>query len=127
MFRPIRVRTGSSILYLRYKPSMIVNSISSSTVVQMAAFQFGDRLVWVEGCHRLGAVIGIPFVSGRSRFALRAPWRVLPVSLSFPPDSGSVPGADRSPLPISPAPTPQESNMLGLISGKRARQTIRTG
>jgi hypothetical protein len=33
--------------YPRNTPSMIVNNIPSSTVVQMAAFQFGDRPVWV--------------------------------------------------------------------------------
>ncbi len=38
--------------YPRCAPSMIVNNIPSLTVVQMAAFQFGDRPVWVEDCHR---------------------------------------------------------------------------
>jgi|CXWL01.1.fsa_nt_gi hypothetical protein len=33
--------------YPRNTPSMIVNNIPQSTVVQMAAFQFGDRPVWV--------------------------------------------------------------------------------
>jgi len=36
---------------------MIVNNIPSSTVVQMAAFQFGDRPVWVEDCHRPNAEV----------------------------------------------------------------------
>jgi len=43
---------------------MIVNNIPSSTVVQMAAFQFGDQLVWVDDCHRpvqkFGAEIAPP-------------------------------------------------------------------
>ena len=33
------------------------------------------------------------------------PRRILATSLISPPDSGSVPGADRSPLPIAPAHT----------------------
>ena len=48
MFRRIHLRAGSARFYLRNTPSMIVNSIPQSTVVQMAAFQFGDRPVWVE-------------------------------------------------------------------------------
>ncbi|TKB71578.1 MAG: hypothetical protein E8D46_15650 [Nitrospira sp.] len=43
MFRPIRIRAGSAIFYPRNTPSMIVNNIPSSTVVQMAAFQSGDQ------------------------------------------------------------------------------------
>ena len=39
------------------------------------------------------------------------PRRILPDSLIPPPDSGSVPEADRSPLPICPAHTPQASDM----------------
>jgi len=38
----------------RNTPSMIVNNTPSLTVVQMAAFQFGDRPVWVEDCRSLG-------------------------------------------------------------------------
>lgn len=38
--------------YPRNTPSMIVNNIPSLTVVQMAAFKFGYRPVWVEDCHR---------------------------------------------------------------------------
>ena len=40
--------------YPRCAPSMIVNNIPSLTVVQMAAFQFGDRPVWVETCRSPG-------------------------------------------------------------------------
>ena len=56
MFRRIHIRTGSAIFYPRNTPSMIVDNIPSSMVVQMAAFQFGDRLVRVEDCHRPIAV-----------------------------------------------------------------------
>jgi len=45
---------------------MIVNNIPSLTVVQMAAFQFGDRLVWVADCHRPSAG-----VRHRSRTAVK--------------------------------------------------------
>jgi hypothetical protein len=54
MFRPIRIRAGSAIFYTLNTPSMIVNNIPQSTVVQIAAFQFGDRPLWVESGHRLG-------------------------------------------------------------------------
>jgi len=57
MFRRIRIRTGSAILYPSNTPSMIVNNIPQSAMVQMAAFQFGDRPVWVEDCHRPGAEV----------------------------------------------------------------------
>jgi len=57
MFRPIRIRAESAIFYPRNTPSMIVNNIPSSTVVQMAAFKFGDRLFRVEDCHRANAEV----------------------------------------------------------------------
>ncbi len=51
MFRRTHIRTRSAMFYPRSTPSMIVDNIPSLTVVQMAAFQFGDRPVWV-GCRR---------------------------------------------------------------------------
>jgi hypothetical protein len=68
-----------SMFYPRNTPSMIVNNIPSSTVVQMAAFQFGDRPVWVEDCHRplcdsrYGKLHAgkWPFIRDGARFALR--------------------------------------------------------
>ena len=47
MFRRIPIRTGSAIFYPRNTPSMIVNNIPPSTVIQMAVFQFGYQPVWV--------------------------------------------------------------------------------
>jgi len=58
---------------------MIVNNIPQSTVVQMAAFYFGYRPVWVEDCHRplcdsrYGSLHAgkLPFIRDCARFALR--------------------------------------------------------
>lgn len=47
MFRRIHIRTGCAIFYPCNTPPMIMNNVPQSTVVQMAAFQFGDRPVWV--------------------------------------------------------------------------------
>jgi len=57
MFRPIRIRAGSAIFYPRNTPPTIANNIPQSTVVQMAAFQFGDRPVWGADCHRPSAEV----------------------------------------------------------------------
>ena len=42
MFRRIHIRTGSANFYPYNTPLRFVNNIPSSTVVQMAAFQFAD-------------------------------------------------------------------------------------
>lgn len=46
-FRLILRRVGSAMFNLCHTPSMIVNNIPQSTMVQMAAFQFGYQPVWV--------------------------------------------------------------------------------
>jgi len=72
-----------------------------------------DPLI-MRGIERIMVVIGaiaFAYLGPRAAPGTRAPRRILPDSLSSPPASGSVPGADRSPLPSSPAHTPQCSDL----------------